>query len=118
MFEHHSQPLLPRRKWLARMAHFLGIAFAILALSLITGILGYHFLGMLNWVDSLLEASMILAGMGPVSAMQNDAVKFFASFYALLSGCVFLTSAGIVMAPALHRLMHHFHQTSKDQKLP
>ena len=63
----------------------------------------------LGWIDALLEASMILSGMGPVAPMQNETVKIFASFYALISGFVLLTSASIVIAPVLHRFLHHFH---------
>src|SRR5690349_5840498 len=115
MYEHHSQPLISRKKWIMRFLVSLRWAAGILTLALLTGILGYHFLGNLGWIDSLLEASMILSGMGPVAAMQNDVVKVFASFYALLSGCVFLTSAGIVMAPLLHRFLHHFHQQKHEK---
>ena len=30
----------------------------------------------------------------------------------LLSGFILLTSAGIVMAPILHRFLHHFHKAN------
>jgi len=92
------------------MLRSLRIAAIVVGLSLLAGILGYHFLGHLNLVDSLLEASMILGGEGPIAPMQNDAVKIFASLYALFSGFVLLAAAGIIIAPILHRLMHHFHQ--------
>jgi hypothetical protein len=115
MYEHHSQPVLPRRQWLQRLAASMWLAFAVLGGVLLTGILGYHFLGNLEWIDSLLEASMILGGMGPVAVMQNDAVKIFASFYALLSGCLFLTSVGIVVAPILHRLLHRLHHRKPEE---
>ena len=85
--------------------------------SLSGGIIGYHFLGHLNWVDSLLEASMILGGMGPVAAMSNDEVKIFASLYALFSGLVILTTSGIILAPWLHRLMYHTHRQARRDAL-
>ena len=78
--------------------------------SLVLGVLGYHWIGKLNWVDSLLEASMILGGMGPVSTMANDGVKIFASAYALFSGLVILSTSSIMLAPWLHRLMYHTHR--------
>ena len=115
MFEHHSQPIISHNEWLIRLMKSLRWAVGLLFTSLLTGILGYHFLGNLSWVDSLLEASMILAGMGPVAVMQNDAVKLFASFYALLSGCVFLTSASVMIAPVLHRFLHHFHKDNNHR---
>lgn len=110
MYERRSQPLLTRAQWLLRLARSLRLSATVIGLSLFIGILGYHFLGSLNWVDSFLEASMILGGEGPISPLQNDAVKIFASLYALFSGFVLLAAAGIVIAPILHRLMHHFHQ--------
>ena len=109
-FERRSQPLISRARWFLRLARSLRLAGMVIGLSLLTGILGYHFLGHLGWVDSLLEASMILGGEGPIAPMQNDAVKIFASLYALFSGFILLAAAGIVIAPILHRLMHHFHQ--------
>jgi hypothetical protein len=110
LYEHHSQPLIPHTAWLLRLIKSLQQAVGIIAASLLVGILGYHFVGGIGWIDSFLEAAMILSGMGPVSAMQNDAVKVFAAFYALLSGFVLLSSFGLVMAPVLHRFLHHFHK--------
>jgi hypothetical protein len=114
LYEHHSQSLLSRTAWLRRLAKSLRTAALVLASALLTGILGYHFFGQLPWVDSLLEAAMILAGMGPVAPMHNETVKIFAAFYALISGFIFLASSGIIIAPILHRFLHHFHKTHKN----
>jgi len=108
-FEHRSEPLLPRELWLRRVFRSFGLAGGVVAVSLIVGIVGYHWIGGLPWIDALLEASMILGGMGPVAAMANDAVKVFASIYALFSGLVLLSIMGILLAPWLHRMMHKFH---------
>ncbi len=121
MFEHRNQPLVPRRVFLGRMVRSTGIAIGILAGSLVFGSLGYHFLEGLSWIDSLLNASMLLGGMGPVNTLHTAAGKIFASFYALYSGIVFLVAAGILVAPAVHRFLHHFHVeveevTSKEEK--
>jgi hypothetical protein len=70
---------------------------------------GYHFLEDLSWIDSLLNSSMILGGMGPVNTLQTIGGKIFASFYALYSGVILLASVGILAAPIFHRFMHHFH---------
>jgi len=109
-YERRSQPVVSKTQFFLRLARSLRLAGVVVGVSLLMGILGYHFLGHLNWVDSFLEASMILAGEGPISQLQNDVVKIFASLYALFSGFVLLAAAGIVIAPILHRLMHHFHQ--------
>lgn len=70
------------------------------------GTLGYHFTAGLSWLDALYNSSMILTGMGPVNVLTNDAAKWFASFYALYSGVAFLTMAGILFAPMVHRILH------------
>ena len=109
MFEHRSQPLASRRTFLRRLMRNVWIGAAILFFSLGIGILGYHFLEGLSWIDSLLNASMILGGMGPVNPLQTAAGKIFASFYALYSRVVLLASVGVLAAPIFHRFLHHFH---------
>lgn len=63
----------------------------------------------LGLVDSVYSAAMILTGMGPAMAVKTDAGKIFASVYALFSGVVFLTTASVLVAPLLHRLLHKLH---------
>ncbi len=109
MFEHKSQPVLSPAKWRERVVNSIRLASVMIVVSLIFGIAGYHFLGRLGWIDSLLEASMILGGMGPVATMENDAVKVFASAYSLYSGLIIIGVSGILMGPWVHRMMHRFH---------
>jgi hypothetical protein len=85
------------------------LACGVIAVVLFIGIAGYHWLGGLDWVDSLLEASMILGGMGPVNPIKTTGAKLFASGYALFSGLVFIGIMGIVLTPIVHRLLHKFH---------
>jgi hypothetical protein len=47
--------------------------------------------------------------MGPLDPIRTTAGKWFASFYALYSGMVILVAAGVMGAPVLHRILHHFH---------
>ena len=82
--------------------------------SLALGVIGYHVLEGLSWVDALVNASMILGGMGPVNELHTTAGKLFASFYALYSGIVFLAAAGILFAPVYHRFLHSFHLEGGD----
>ncbi|HEX9017999.1 MAG TPA: hypothetical protein VF806_02370, partial [Anaerolineaceae bacterium] len=96
-------------KFLLRQAQHAVVAFLIVGGSLAIGILGYHFTEGLSWLDSLLNASMILGGMGPTSPINTVAGKLFASFYALFAGMVFLVAVGVLFAPTFHRLMHRFH---------
>lgn len=109
MFEHRSQPMLPMPIFMRRMALHGSGASALVLASLLLGILGYHGLEGLPWIDSLLNAAMILGGMGPVNPLQTAGGKIFASAYALFSGIIFLAASGLVFAPILHRFMHHFH---------
>jgi hypothetical protein len=109
MYEHHKQPLAKQSVFAKRLA-LNGIAgLILLAFSLGIGMAGYHFLEGLSWIDALLNASMILGGMGPVAPLQTVAGKLFASFYALYSGVVLLAAVGILAAPIYHRFLHRFH---------
>ncbi len=115
MYEHRSQPLLPKEKFIRRLGLHGLVAGVAIAISLGIGVCGYHFTEDLSWLDSLLNASMILGGMGPVDPIKSTAGKLFASFYALFSGIVFIAIAGILIAPAAHRLFHHLHLESKGK---
>ena len=99
--------------WLTQVRRSLLLALAIVVTSLSIGIIGYHALGGLGWVDALLEACMILGGMGPVSPMSNDAVKVFASIYALFSGLILLTTTGLLLAPWIQRMLYHTHRQAR-----
>jgi hypothetical protein len=109
MFERRYQPLLPRNLFFLRLVRHAWISLGIIALSLGIGIVGYHWTDGLGWLDSLLNASMILSGMGPVNELKSDAAKWFASFYALFSGVMFITTCGVLFAPVVHRFLHKFH---------
>ncbi len=113
MLEHHSKPLRPRNEYYSRL--FLNFLWGgvIIFFSLILGTLGYHFTEHLGWIDAFLNASMILTGMGPVNPMVTTLGKLFASFYALFSGVVFLTTIAFVLTPVAHRLLHKFHLKEK-----
>lgn len=109
MYESKKQPLLPRKEFHSRVARHVAFALGIIVVALGIGVLGYHFIAGLTWVDALLDASMILGGMGPVSDLHTDGAKVFASVYALFSGLAFIGIMAIVLAPFAHRIMHRFH---------
>ena len=88
---------------------------AIILFSLGIGMIGYHYFESLSWLDSLLNASMILGGMGPVDALHTTAGKVFASFYALYSGVILLASVGVLAAPFFHRILHRFHLEVEEE---
>jgi len=109
MFEHRSHPLISRRAFLRRVGRCGLWAAALLGTCLGVGIAGYHFIEGFSWVDAVLNASMILSGMGPADPLNTTPGKLFASFYALLSGVAFISTMGLLLAAPLHRLMHRFH---------
>ncbi len=115
-FEHRSQPILSRVQFLLRLIRSTGAAIAVISTALTIGILGYHYLAKLAWIDALVDASMILSGMGPVNELHTTAGKIFAACYALFSGVVFLGVAAILLGPLLHRLLHRFHLEVAESK--
>jgi recombinational DNA repair protein (RecF pathway) len=120
MFEHRHQPLVSRRHFLNRTLQYAGFAALLLFLSLLMGMIGYHCLAGIGWIDAFYNASMILTGMGPaldIDALprdRQDMVKIFAGVYALYSGVVFLAASGLVVSPILHRFFHRFHLDIKE----
>ena len=106
MFEHSKKPMVNSRIYLQRQIRFAFYSVLLLIFSLGIGVIGYHFLADLGWIDSLLNASMILTGMGPVNPMISTEAKLFSSFYALFSGVAFLSIAAVMFAPLIHRFLH------------
>ena len=99
--------------------HFLralALSGGVISGSLCLGVLGYHFIAGFGWVDALLNASMILSGMGPVEPLHSNAAKLFASGYAIFSGVVFISATGILLSPVFHRVLHRFHLEQKETK--
>jgi len=115
-YERRADDLAPRSIFIKRIVGALGIALVLIFISLCVGIAGYHFIGGFNFIDSLLEASMILGGMGPVNELHGDGAKLFASIYALYSGLVVIALMGIMLSPVAHRIMHKFHVDEEDVK--
>jgi len=109
VFEHRSEQLLPKGKFVERLARFFTAATSLVIVALGVGVLGYHVFENLSWTDSFLNASMILGGMGPVNEIHTEAGKIFAGLYALFSGLIFLVAVGLIIAPLFHRLLHRFH---------
>jgi hypothetical protein len=114
MYEKKHQKIAPASVFMRRMVAHILMAGLLSAVALFMGTAGYHWLAGLGWVDSLLEASMILGGMGPVNPVTTTGAKIFASGYALFSGLAFIALIGIVLAPAVHRMLHKFHADERD----
>lgn len=113
MYEHRKHRLLSPVEFFKRVGRHGLVALGVLVFGLGMGILGYHCIAHLSWVDSFLNASMILGGMGPVDPLPTDAAKIFAACYALFSGLAFVGIASVLLAPFVHRLLHRIH--AEDQ---
>lgn len=116
MFEHKSVPLLSRTQFLRRMAAALGVSLAVLAISLSVGMVGYHRIEGLAWIDAFLNASMLLGGMGPMEHERSVSGKLFEGLYALYCGLAIISVAGIILTPVVHRIMHKLHADIPDDE--
>ena len=113
MYEHRKQPLASKATFYPRVVRNIVIALMIMAICLLIGITGYHYLANASWIDSIHNAAMILSGMGPVIEIETVGGKIFSSAYALFSGVVFITNVGVILAPAVHRIFHRLHLEDK-----
>jgi hypothetical protein len=114
MYERRNQRVLSRLEFTKRVGRHGLVALGVLIFGLGGGVLGYHYIADLSWIDSLLNASMILGGMGPVDPLKTDCAKIFASFYALFSGLAFIGIVSVLLAPFVHRMLHRFHAEERE----
>lgn len=108
-YEHRSEPVLPRRLFVRRFLLHALLALGMVAFSLAVGVIGYRCIAGLSWIDALMNAAMILGGMGPVNELKTNGGKLFASFYALYAGVAFLGVFAVLVAPFVHRVLHRLH---------
>jgi hypothetical protein len=116
MFESRHQPPISPSQFVSRLIASGAVAVAIASVALAIGVLGYHAIAGLPWIDALHNASMILGGMGPVAEMKSDAAKLFSSAYALFCGLVFIMVIAVTLTPVMHRVLHKFHIDEADLK--
>jgi hypothetical protein len=109
MYERHHTPPIPMGKFILRMAGHICLAQLVVVFSLCIGMIGYMHFEHLAWRDAFLNASMLLGGMGPIKTDLSEPGKLFAGIYALYSGLVFIAVMSIMLAPVVHRVLHHFH---------
>jgi hypothetical protein len=109
MYEHHTARPISRARFMGRIARHGAIAAGLVGLSLGFGMWGYSRYEGLAWRDSFLNAAMLLGGMGPVHTPRTDAGKVFAGLYALYAGLIFIVTAGLLLGPVVHRVLHRFH---------
>jgi hypothetical protein len=115
MFEHKTEPLAPRHVFLKRFVKFFLIGSVLIILSLGIGTMGYMYFGGLDVVNAFYNSCMILTGMGPDVMNPSRSLMVFASFYAIYSGVIFLSSITIIFAPIIHRFFHIIHIEDDDK---
>ena len=108
-YEHISEPVARFPRYFRRQLRSLGVGIILIAIALYAGMLGYHLLVGLSWIDSYENAAMILSGMGPLASPSTYAGKVFAGTYALFSGIAVLAIAAVIAAPLVHRFLHRLH---------
>jgi hypothetical protein len=114
MFEKKAERILPVHLFARRMAYAVLLWLSLMAVALSIGVAGYYWIADLTLVDAIMNASMILTGMGPVSALSSTAAKLFASAYAIFCGLIFISLMGVFLVPIAHRMLHRFHMDDTD----
>ena len=101
--------------FLRRLGAHAGVAGTLIAVSLAAGMIGYHLIEGLGWLPAYVYAAMIVSGMGPLGEPPATAAgQIFAGTYALFCGLLLVATAGLVLAPVLHRLLHTLHLSEED----
>ena len=114
MFKRKSEPVATRAEFVKRMLGCFALAYVVITAALGAGVAGYHWIADLPWIDAVLNASMILGGMGPVDRLDTTPAKLFAAAYAIFCGLVFISVLAIILAPVVHRILHRFHLDERD----
>ena len=109
IFEHKKEPVLPHSQFLQRMLRCACMALLLLMLTIGTGTLAYHVFEGQAWIDAMLNAVMIMSGLGLEGELKTSAGKLFTAIFALLSAFAFYSTLAILFTPLLHRFLHHFH---------
>lgn len=117
MFEHYKQPLISQQGFILRMLRCVGTSLIVLSATVGTGTLAFHFLENLAGIDAFLNSVLIMTGLGTVSIINTTAGKIFTSIYAIYSSIAFFAVIVILVAPILHRLLHHFHLDIDGQEV-
>ena len=114
-FERLSEPLATRQVFAGRLVRSIVIGSLIVAAALFGGMAGYHVFEGLSWIDSFVNAAMILSGMGVLAAPVSIEGKLFAGLYAIFCGLVLIAATAIMFTPVIHRFLHQMHMDDEDE---
>lgn len=107
-YESKCQQLISRKQYYKRLSKNIVVALLVTTFFWSLGAVGFFILGTPDITDAYYNAAMLMTGMGPTTPNPSDELKWFASIYALLSGVVYLSTIGLILAPIVHRFMHQF----------
>ncbi|MER1968010.1 two pore domain potassium channel family protein [Castellaniella sp. GW247-6E4] len=114
VYESRKHDLLPLRDFLRRVLSHVFYALVLIFSTLCLGVVGNMWFETITWHDAVLNAALIVAGIGPFILPATVGGKIFFSFYGIFVGLVFMATLGVVLAPVAHRLLHKFHLDGDD----
>lgn len=109
MYESKDQPLLPTHHFIKRVSWHVIYALILVALTVLAGVIGHLWLEPVAWHDAMLNAALIVGGIGPFILPATIAGKLFFALYSIVVGLVFAATLGLILAPLAHRIIHKFH---------
>ena len=116
MYESRDDQLISRGRFVCRLLGHLLAAMGFIALSLVCAVLGYIWIeDGVHWHDAMLNVAMIASGIGPTMLPSTVYGKVFLAAYSAYISFVFVAVLGVVMAPALHRILHAFHLDADER---
>jgi hypothetical protein len=116
MYEHRHQPLITWSQFYLRILRCVTVTAVCLLLTVLVGAIGYRSFEHLSWVDAILNAVLVMTGLGLTVTLQTTAAKIFTSIYAILSAIVFFAGIAVLFSPLIHRALHHFHLDLEKDK--
>ena len=114
-YERRNEPVAENARFRSRLASNALVAAMVIIVTLAIGMAGYSGFEDMSLIDAYANSAMILSGMGPLAPLATTGGKIFAGTYAIFCGLLIFAVAGLILAPVLHRILHHFHVAdSKD----
>jgi hypothetical protein len=108
-----AQPLLPASR--KRRVFY---ALSGIGVVMVVGIIGFHQLEGMDWVNAIYFESMLATGQGPPITLTTDAGKLFASVMGFVSISAVFTSLIITLVPIISQLWREgLERVERDAKV-
>ena len=91
------------------------VALGVLAFTLALGVSVFCAVEHQSLIDGLLNAVMVMTGLGLVSAIGTSLGKALTGCYAIFSAIAFFSVLAILFTPLIHRLLHYFHLEAEEE---